>query len=150
VGGRQDFEPAFFMAEFSHKLIKPLVRLRAAVAKENLAVAKALDELGGKSALRFREIKVGDVDEFFGLFDERFGDGGMAVAQAGDGDAAAEIQIAPAGDIVHLAAGAVAQDQLKPAVAGHDIFVEQLANGPMAVVDHGGWGRNHFFHWQII
>ena len=91
VGGRQDFEPAFVMAEFSHQLVKSLVRLRAAVAKENLAAAKALDEFGGEPALRFGEIKIGDVDEFFGLFDECIGDGGMGVAQTRDRDAAAEI-----------------------------------------------------------
>ena len=41
---------------------------------------------------------------FLGLLDERLGDGRMRVAEAADGDAAAEVEIALAGDVKNIAA----------------------------------------------
>ena len=41
------------------------------------------------------------------MFDERLGDGGMRVAETANGDAAAEVEIAFAGDIKKITARAV-------------------------------------------
>ena len=119
---RQNFKPAFVVAEFARELEQAFVRLRAAVGEKAFARADAFDEFGGEPALRLGEIKIRDVDQLFRLLDERLGDGRMRVAEAADGDAAAEIQIAFAGDIKNVAARAVAQDEFKAPVAGHDVF----------------------------
>ena len=99
------------------------------MAKKTFARADALDEFGGEPALRLGEIQIGDVDQFLRLLDERLGDGRMRVAEAAHGNAAAEVEIAFAGDIKNITARAVAQDEFKASVAGHDVFREQLADG---------------------
>ena len=145
----QNFKPAFVVAEFPRELEQAFVRLRAAVAEKNFARADAFDDFGGEPALRLGEIQIGNVDEFFGLLDERLGDGRMRVAEAAHGDAAAEIEIAFAGDIKNIAARAVAQDEFKASVAGHDVFREQLADG-LVVVPHNRRRRwNNFFHLRL-
>ena len=106
------------------------------LAEKNLARADAFDEFGGQPSLRFGEIKIRDVDEFFGLLDERLGDGRVRVAEAIHGDAAAEVEVAFARDIKDVAARAMAQHEVKAAVAGHDIFREQFADGLVVVADN--------------
>ena len=59
------------------------------------------------------------------MLDKRLGDGPMAVAEATDGDAAAEIQVALAGHIIDVTAGALAQDQVEPAITGDDVPLKQ-------------------------
>ena len=145
----QNFKPAFVMAEFPRQLEQAFVRLRAAVAEKNFAGADAFDEFGGQPALRLGEIKIRDVDEFFGLLDERLGDGRVRVAEAIHGDAAAEVEIALARDIKDVAARAVAQHEVKASVAGHDIFREQFADGLVVVAHNGRRCWNNFFHLRL-
>ena len=74
----------------------------------------------------------------------------MRVAKRTNGDAAAEVQIALARDIKHVAARTMAHHQIKAAVTGHDIFREQLADG-LVIVPHNGWRRwQQFFHWSDV
>ena len=124
---RQDFKPAFVMAEFPRQLEQAFVGLRAAVGKKTFSRADAFDEFGGEPALRFGEIKIRDVDQFPRLLDERLGDGRVRVAEAAHGNAAAEIKVAFAGNIKNIAARAVAEHEVKASVAGHDVFAEQFA-----------------------
>ena len=125
---RQNFKPAFIVAELAGEFEQAFVGLRAAVGKKAFARADALDQLGGEPALRFGEIQVRDVNEFFGLLDERLGDGRVRVAETAHGDARAEIEIALARDIKQIAARAVAEHEVETAIAGHDVLAEQLAD----------------------
>ena len=119
---RQNFKPAFVVAEFPRQLEQTFVGLRAAVGEKTFARADAFDDFRGQPALRLGEIQIGDVDQFSRLLDERLGDGRMRVAEAAHGDAAAEVEIAFARDIKNIAARAVAQREVKPPVAGHDVL----------------------------
>ncbi len=119
---RQNFKPAFVVAEFARELEQAFVRLRAAVAEKNFARADAFHNFGGEPALRLGEIQIGNVNQFFRLLDERLGDGRMRVAETTHGDAAAKIEIAFARDIKNVTARAVAQREVKSSVAGHDVF----------------------------
>ena len=132
---RQNFKPAFVVAEFPRQLEQAFVGLRAAVGKKAFARADAFDEFSRQPALRFGEIKVGDVDQFPRLLDQRLGDGRMRVAEAAHGNARAEIEIAFAGDIKHITARAVAEDEVKAPVARHDVFAEQFPHGLELVVN---------------
>jgi hypothetical protein len=69
------------------------------------------------------------MDEFFGLLDERLSDGWIRVTKATNRNAAAEVQEAPVVYVEEFTAAAVAEGNVKPAVAGHDIFGEEFANG---------------------
>jgi len=62
--------------------------------KKNFSSADAFYQFSRKPSLWFGEIQIRDVDQFFGLLDERVGDGRMRVAEAIHGDAAAEVKIA--------------------------------------------------------
>ena len=63
------------------------------------------------------------------LLDQRLGDGRVRVAERADGDAAAQIQVAPPGHVVEVAARAVAEHEVEAAVAGHDVLLEQRLHG---------------------
>ena len=65
IDRRENFKTALVMAEFARELEKPFICLRPAVAEKNFAGADAFDQLGGQPALRFGEIKIRDVDQFF-------------------------------------------------------------------------------------
>ncbi len=146
IGRGQNFKPAFVVAEFSRELEQAFVRLRAAVGEKNFSSADAFHNFRRQPALRFGEIQIGNVDQFSRLLDERFGDGRMRVAEAAHGDAAAEIEIAFAGDVENIAACAVAQHEFKAAVAGHDVFRKQLADGFVVVADNRRRRWHNFFH----
>ena len=136
---RQNFKPAFVVAEFAGELEQALVGLRATVGKKAFARAEALDEFGGEPALRLGEIKVRDVDEFFGLFDERPGDGRVRVAKTAHGNAGAEVEVTFARDIKQITARAMAEHEVEAAIAGHDVLAEQFPHGLELVVNK--WRR---------
>ena len=108
IGRGQNFKPALVMAEFPRQFVKPFICLRAAVGEKAFARANALDDFSGQPSLRLGEIQIRDVDQLFGLLDERLGDGRMRVAEAIHGDAAAEVEVAFTRDIKDIAALAVA------------------------------------------
>ena len=124
---RQNFKPAFVVAEFPRQLEQAFVGFRAAVGKKTFAGADAFDEFGGQPALRLGEIQIRDVNQLARLLDERLGDGRVRVAEAAHGDARAEIEVAFAGDIKQITARAVAEHEVKTPVARHDVFAEQFA-----------------------
>ena len=132
---RQNFKPAFVVAEFAGELEQAFVGFRAAVGKKAFARADALDEFGGQPALRFGEIQVRDVNQFARLLDERLGDGRMRVAETAHGDARAEIEVAFARDIKQIAARAVTEHEVEAAIAGHDVFAEQFPHRLELVVN---------------
>ena len=143
---RQNFKPALVVAELARHFEQAFIRLRAAVGKKTFTSADALDEFGGKAALRFGEIKVRDVDQFARLLGERLRDGRVRVSQAADGDARAEVQVAFAGDIEKIAARAVAEHEVEAAVARHDVLLIQRLNGGCLIADDGRRCRNDLFH----
>ena len=135
IRGRQNFKPAFVVAEFPGQFEQAFVGLGAAVGKKAFAGADAFDQFGGQPALRFGEIKVRDVDELPRLLDQRLGDGRVRVAEAADGNARAEIEVAFARDIKQIAARAVAEHEVEAAVARHDVFAEQIPHRLELVVN---------------
>ena len=74
-------------------------------------------------------------------------EGRVRVAETVHGNAAAEVKIAPARGIKNVTARAVVEDEVKAAIAGHDIFGEQFTDGGGVA----GPGRhrlgNNFFHY---
>ena len=114
------------MAELARELEQAFVGFRAAVGKKAFARADAFGEFGGQPALRLGKIQVRDVDQFARLFDECLGDGRVRVAETAHGNAGAEIEVTLARDIKQVTALAVAEHEVEPAVAGHDIFGKQF------------------------
>ena len=135
----QNFKPAFVVAEFTRKLEQAFVGFRAAVGKKAFARADALDELGGQPALRLGEIQVRDVDQFARLLDERLGNGRVRVAETAHGNAGAEVEVAFARDIKQVTACAMAEHEVKAAIAGHDVLAEQFPHGLELVVNERRW-----------
>ena len=145
----EDFKAAGFMAELAGQLEEALVGLAAAVAEEALAGAQELDQPLGQAPLGFVIIVIRDVNEPPGLLEQRLGDGRVAVAQATDGDAGAEIEVALAGDIIHITAGAVAKDEVEPAITGDDVLLKERLDGRRVVANHrrsSSSRRTDFFH----
>ena len=147
---RENFKPALVVAEFPGQLEQTFIRLRAAVGEKAFARADALDDFSREPALRLGEIQIRDVNQFFRLLHQRLRDGRVRVAEAANGDAAAEVEVAFAGDIENVAASAVAQREIKASVAGHDVFAEQIAHGLELVVNERRRRWNDFFHRRIV
>ena len=81
-------------------LNRPSFASAAAVAEEAFAGADEADQRLGQPSLRLVVVEIRDVDELARLLDQRLGDGGVRVAERGDGDAAAQIEVTPARDVV--------------------------------------------------
>ena len=72
--------------------------------KKHLPGPIRLDQRLRQPALRFVVIEIRGVDQLARLLDQRLGDGRVRVAQRADGDAAAQIEVALARDVVEIAA----------------------------------------------
>ena len=120
-----DFEAAFVVAELAGQLEQALIGLDAAVAEEAFAGADEADQRLRQPALRLVVIEIRGVDELARLLDQRLGDGRVSVAERTDRDAAAQIQVTPARDVVEIAARPVAQHDVEAAITGHDVLLEQ-------------------------
>ena len=96
-----------------------------------------IHEASRQPALRLVIIEIGNVDQLARLLDERLGDGRVRVAERGHRDAAAEIEIALAGDVKNVTARAVAQHDIKAPVARHHVFLEQRLHA-RHIVAHDG------------
>lgn len=88
-----DFKPPLVVAELARQLVKPFVRLRAAVAEEHPARRDKLAELLRQPALRLVIIEVRDVDEPARLGRKGVGDFGVRMTKRADRDTAAEIKV---------------------------------------------------------
>src|SRR5208283_2164054 len=97
--------------------------------------------------LRLVIVEIGDVEELARLLDEGFGDGRVGVSQGIDSNAATQIQIPLAGHIISVASGAVTQDEVKPAIAGHNILLEEGLNGSRVITNNWRRSRYNIFHW---
>ena len=78
------------------------------------------------------------MDELARLLDEGLGDGRMSVAERGDRDAGAQIEVTPARDVIEIAAGPVTQHDLEAPVSGHHVLLKQGLHGSH-VVAHDRW-----------
>ena len=99
-----DLEPAFVVAELAGQLEQAFIRLDAAVAEEAFAGADEADQRLRQPALRFVVIEIRGMDELARLLDQGLGDGRMSVAERADRDAAAQIEVTPARDVIEIAA----------------------------------------------
>jgi len=108
VQGGQNLETPLIVPELAGQFEQALVGLDATIAKEAFARANQADQRLRQPALRFVVVEVRAVDNFARLLGQRLRDGRMRMAQRVDGDAAAQIEIAPAGDVVEAASRSVA------------------------------------------
>ena len=70
----------------------------------------------------------------------------MSMAECIDCNATTEIEITLARDVIHVAAGAAAKDDIESAVARDDILVEQGLHRRDIVADDRRRRRNDLFH----
>ena len=80
------------------------------------------------------------------MFDEGFGDLGVGVAEGAHGDAAAEVEVTLAADVPDVAAGPVAEGEVKAPVAGNDELVEQRTHLGVPVLNDGRRDWNNVSH----
>src|SRR5215204_7194944 len=114
------------MTELARELEEAFVGLGAAVAEEHFARGQRLDDLLREPPLGFVIVKVGNVDDFPGLLDEGFGDLRIGVTETAHGNAAAEVEVTLASDVVNITAGAVADGNVEARIARHDMLVKQF------------------------
>ena len=141
-----DFVTAFVVAEFARKFEQSFVGLHAAVAEETLAGTDERGQLLREPALRPVIIKIGSMDELARLLDERLGDGRRRMTERADGNPAAEVEVAFARDVPHLAARAVAQHEVEAAVGRHDVLLKQRLYLGGFVTNDRRRLRNYLFH----
>ena len=145
----ENLKAAFVMAKLAREFVETFVGLGAGIAEEDLAGCKMLDDALGEASLRLVVIEIGDVQEFLRLLGEGGGDFRMRVAEGAHGDAAAEVEVAPAIHIPDVAARATGEREIKARVGGQDVFREQFADG-LELIPHNGRRRrkrgDDFFH----
>ena len=142
-----NFVAALGVAEPAGQFEQSLVCLRAAVAKKDLSRRNQIDQRLGQASLRFGVIKVRDVNQFARLLDERSRNFRMGVAEATNRDAAAQVEIAPPGDVVEITARAVAEREVESRVTRDDVFLKQRLDRRRVIAhDRRRW-RNDFFHF---
>src|SRR5205809_3007471 len=86
------------------------------------------------------------MDKLARLLGQGLRDGRMRVAQRTDRDAAAQIQIPLARDVVEIAARTVAEHQVEAAITGHDVLLEKRLYRGDVVANDGRRCRNNLFH----
>ena len=97
--------------------------------------------------LRLVIIKIGDVNQLARLLDQRLGDGRVRVAQRRDRDAAAQVQIALARHVIHIAARRRGSARCR---SGHSSAPHSAGTSACTAATSlrtiGGGDRNNFFH----
>ena len=88
-------------------------------------VGELVDELGYFGAMLYVEV-VGNMQELFGLFLQRFREHGMVMAKAAYGNACKEIEIGFAGGIGKFHARTLHEFDVVASKGGHDIAVFEL------------------------
>jgi hypothetical protein len=127
------------MSKLAGEFVKAFVGFRAAVAEEHFAGSERSDDRFRETPLRLVVIKVGNVDEFLRLLNKRVGDFRIRVAKATDRNAAAEIEVSLAGNVIDVTARAMADGEIEAGVGGHHVFcVEFLDRGDIVAYD-GRW-----------
>ncbi len=139
LGLAVDEEPA--ARELEHRL----VGLRAGVAEEGAIEAELLAELVGEAdVLGVVEI-IGSVEEARGLLGDGRGEPRVGVAERGDGDAGAEVEVASALGVPHLAALAAIEDQRRLPVVAEEALLpggeQGVLIGGRAIDAHGALGH---------
>ena len=141
-----NLEPTVVVTELAGEFEETFVGLGAAVAEKTFAGADESDQGLREPALWLVIIEIGGVDELARLLDQRLGDGRVAVAQRTDRNASAHIQIPFAGEIVQVASRAVTENDVKAAIARHNVLLEQGLYGRHVVADDGRRRGSNFFH----
>src|SRR5271166_5797083 len=114
--------------EFSSQLDGRLIRLCTAVRKENLpGRADDLDQFAGKFGLRSRVIEIRSVDQLSSLTIQRLDQSRMCMPESGDSNTPAEVQILFPVLIPHTGPQSANQNEIVPAVIGHNEFIEKLS-----------------------
>ena len=108
IEGGDDLKPAFVVTELARQLEQAFIGLDAAVAEEAFAGADEVDERLRQPALRLVVIEIRDVDNLARLLDQSLGDGRVRVAERTHSNAATQVEVTPARNVVEVAARAVA------------------------------------------
>ena len=132
----ENFKTPLLVPKFARQFVKPLIRLRAAVAEKNLARRKVPRELLRQSPLRLVIIKIRDVNQLPRLLEQRLRDLRVAVPERTHRDPAAEIEIPLAVHIPHVTPRAARKREFEAPVAGHDILVEKLPDALELVLNN--------------
>jgi hypothetical protein len=115
--------------EFSSQLDGRLVRLRTTVRKENLpGRADNFDQSAGKLGLGPRVIKIRRVNQLSSLPIQRLDQSRMCMPESGDSNTPAEVQIFFPVLIPHAGTQSTNQNEIVPAVIGHNEFIEKLSS----------------------
>ena len=117
---------ALHLAPLAGELDQPLDGLGAAVAEERLVHTAALAEQFRQLELRHGVVQVGDRDELLRLPRQRLNDDGVSVAEAGDGDAADEVEVLLAVAVPDDGAFAAFEHDRKPFRRLQVVFVLDL------------------------
>ena len=141
-----DFKAAIVVTELAGQLEQALIGLDAAIAEEAFARANEADKRLRQAALRLVIIEIGRVDELARLLDQCLGNGRVPVTQRTDSNAAAQIQVTTAGNVVKIAARSVAEHDVKAAIARHHVLLKQGLHGSHVVAHDGRRRWNNVFH----
>src|SRR5205823_2639691 len=110
-----------------------LDRLRTGVAEERAGAAEPLREARGERRHRLGPVEVRDVPEPFELVARGGERRRMAVAEADDGDAGDEVEVAAAGVVLEPDALAARERHAVAGVRGEDRRLEDRAHATTAV-----------------
>ena len=133
-----DLVAAGLAAPLARELDEAFIRLGAAVAEENAALAEGLlhDDLGQARHVFVQE-EVGHVDERLGLAADRLRDRRMAVAEVANRNARGEVQILAAVRVVEVHATASDEQHSGGAVGVHHVLFVQFLELFRSVLFHG-------------
>src|SRR5687767_6165515 len=134
------------MAELPSELVETFVRFGAAVTEERFARRQMFHDVLRQASLRFMIIEIRNVHEPLRLLDEGGSNLRMRMAEAVDRDASAEIEIAFAAHVPHVAAFTAREREIKAGVSRDDVFIEQLLDRLELVVHERRRCRNNLFH----
>ena len=119
------------VVEPARHLDRALQRLGAGIAEERGVGERMRDQALGQALLRLDAVEIGAVPELLGLGLEHRHQVRMGVAEQGDRDAAAEVEIAAPGAIEQVGAFAALEGDLGP-------FVDRQQRRHRSI-GHGGW-----------
>src|SRR5262249_12249560 len=121
---RDDLEPPFLVAKLAGQLEQAFIGFTATVAEETFAWSQQAHQGLGQPSLGFVIVEIRGVDQAPRLLDQDLRDSRVRVAECADGDPAAEVQVPLSGDVPYVAAGSVAEHNIKPAVARHHVLIK--------------------------
>src|ERR1043165_1958152 len=134
------------MPKFPRDLVKPFVRLGAAIAEKNFSRSDALHQLSRKLSARLRVIEIGNVHQLLRLLGQCVCDLGVCVSQTTHCNAGGEIQIATPAHAPNFASSAMRESQRKRSIRGPHVTLILLLNSGLVIPDNGRWWWNNFSH----